>query len=98
MKEDYDAEDAVLPAPAATLEFLGSSHASVSACAVLTPAIRSRLRELEAGQVLLVRTDDPTSRLDVSAWCDLTGNVLQATHKHGGIFNFFIEKSGQIGR
>lgn len=81
-----------LAAPAAALELLGTRDGAASACAILTPAIRSRLRELEPGQILLVRTDDPAAPLDVAAWSRLTGNTLQATREEAGVFSFFIKK------
>ena len=79
--------------PAATLEMLESGDRPGSACAILTPAIKAKLAELEPGQILLVRVDDPSSRLDVPAWCSLTGNVLQAkAEEDNGVLDFFIRK------
>jgi TusA-related sulfurtransferase len=79
--------------PAATLELLGSSDRPDSACAVLTPAIKAKLTELEPGQILLVRVDDSSAQLDVPAWCSLTGNVLQAkAEADNGVLEFFIRK------
>jgi tRNA 2-thiouridine synthesizing protein A len=78
--------------PAATLELLGIGDSLGAACATLTPAIKVGLQELQLGQVLLVRVDDPSARLDVPAWCALTGNVLQATTEEGGVLCFFIRK------
>ena len=51
------------------------------------------LKEIEPGQVLLARVDDPTARLDVQAWCALTGNDLLATVEEAdGTLDFFIRK------
>jgi TusA-related sulfurtransferase len=84
------------PIPAATLELLDSSDNTGSACAVLTPAIKAKLMDLELGQILLVRVDDPSARLDVPAWCSLTGNVLQAkAEEDNGTLDFFIRKEGK---
>jgi tRNA 2-thiouridine synthesizing protein A len=89
-------EEVARPIPAATLELLESSDRPGSACAVLTPAIKAKLMELEPGQILLVRVDDPSARLDVPAWCSLTGNVLQAkTEEDNGILDFFIRKESK---
>ena len=44
------------------LEMVGKPELAGSTCAVLTPAVRARLRELEPGQVLEVRVDDPCGR------------------------------------
>lgn len=50
-----------------------------AACVTLTPLIKTRIRELEGGQVLEVRSDDRAAREGVPAWCRLTGNELLAT-------------------
>lgn len=84
------------PIPVATLELLDSGDRSGSACAVLTPAIKAKLQQLEQGEILLVRVDDPSARLDVPAWCSLTGNVLQAkAEEDNGILDFFIRKESK---
>jgi TusA-related sulfurtransferase len=61
-------------------------------CAYLTPLIREQLRSLESGQVLEVRTTDETAKLDVSAWCRLSGHLLIAMVEEGAISRFFIRK------
>jgi TusA-related sulfurtransferase len=82
--------------PAATLELYGSVDRAGAICAVLTPAIKARLQTLEPGQVLLVRVDDQSARLDVPAWCALTGNVLQETSvEDNGVIDFFIRKESK---
>jgi TusA-related sulfurtransferase len=50
-----------------------------TACATLTPLIKSRMRELASGQVLEVHSDDSAAREGVPAWSRLTGNPLLAT-------------------
>lgn len=52
-------------------------------CATLTPLIRARIRELESGQILDVRTDDPTAHESLQAWCRLTGHTLAAVRDSG---------------
>ena len=66
-------EQPAVPPTAAVLNADGAT------CATLTPLIRARMRELESGSVLEVRTDDPAAREGVSAWSRLTGNELLAT-------------------
>jgi tRNA 2-thiouridine synthesizing protein A len=80
------------PHPDAVLEMVNVAEATGAICAVLTPAIKAKLKDLEPGQVLLVRVDDPSAYLDVQAWCNLTGNTLQATSEDDGVFSFFIRK------
>ena len=67
-----------LPHADALLEMLRTADASGTTCAVLTPAIKARLRELEDGQVLEVRVDDPSAHEDIAAWCRLAGHELLA--------------------
>src|SRR6476469_6053299 len=68
------APQAGLPVPDALLEFDTSDPSHGFTCATLTPTIKSRLKELEGGQVLEVRVDDPSARLDVPAWSRMSGN------------------------
>lgn len=70
----------VAPVPQAdgVLEMLTTSDIAGTTCAILTPAIKARFREMEGGQVLEVRVDDPTAREDIAAWCRLAGHELLA--------------------
>jgi tRNA 2-thiouridine synthesizing protein A len=70
--------DPGVPHADALLEMLGTADALGSTCTVLTPAIKAKLHELEGGQVLEVRVDDPSAREDIAAWCRLTGHELLA--------------------
>jgi TusA-related sulfurtransferase len=97
------AETAIdIPLPT-TQELLGSASSGDDKgggwCAVfdsLIPAIKAELKDLEPSQVLLVRTNAPSARMDVPAWCALTGNVLQATSvDEGGVIHFFIRKGSK---
>ncbi len=68
--------------PADAPAHLPSVHAVLdvpgSACATLTPLIKTTLRELAPGWVLEVRSDDPAARQGVPAWSRLTGTELLA--------------------
>jgi TusA-related sulfurtransferase len=62
-------------------------------CALLTPLVRSRMRELASGQILEVCTDDPTAEENLGAWSRLTGNELvQVVHEGEVRRRFFIRK------
>ena len=61
------------------LEFYSQAPEAGSTCALLTPAIRSKLREMQSGQVLEVRVDDPSAQGDIEAWSRLSGNTLLKT-------------------
>lgn len=89
-------EHGAWPTPAAVLELFDTGDGAGTACAVLTPMIKAELMHLQPGQILLVRTDDPSSRLDVQAWCNLTGNVLQAVEESkNGVLSFYIRKESK---
>ena len=81
------------PAAQALLEMKAESESAGSTCALLTPAIKAKLRELDSGQVLEVRVNDPTAREDIAAWCRLTGNELLAMRDVGQQeLRFFLRK------
>ena len=82
-----------LPAAQALLQMKAESENLGSTCALLTPAIKTKLRELESGQVLEVRVNDSTAREDIAAWCRLSGNELLAMmdEGHRGL-RFFLKK------
>lgn len=83
--------DITLPQADALLE-MRSPDGQGNTCALLTPAIRARLRDLQAGQVLEVRVDDPAAAGDVAAWSRLSGNNLLAMAETEGLLRFFIRK------
>jgi TusA-related sulfurtransferase len=71
----------------------GVLDAAGETCAGLTPLIRAKMRELDSGGVLEVRTDDPSARVDIPAWSRLTGNglitVIEGDSEHT---RFFLQK------
>jgi TusA-related sulfurtransferase len=89
-------DDADLPSADATLELLGTANSSAmegTTCAILTPAIRAKLREMEAGQVLEVRVDDPSAREDLESWSRLSGNELLAEREESsGVLRVWLRK------
>ncbi|HEV7129854.1 MAG TPA: sulfurtransferase TusA family protein [Ktedonobacterales bacterium] len=66
------------PSADAVLEMTGLSEAAGATCALLTPAIKARMRALRSGQVLEVRVDDPAAREDIASWSRLSGHELLA--------------------
>jgi TusA-related sulfurtransferase len=72
------ADEEFVPHADAVLEMLQTADTLGTTCAVLTPAIKARLRELGGGQVLEVRVDDPSAHEDIAAWCRLAGLQLLA--------------------
>jgi TusA-related sulfurtransferase len=83
----------VSPAPELLLELHTGAADSASTCAILTPAIKSRLREMQSGQVLEVRVDDPSAKEDIEAWSRLSGNPLVGmSNGEGPELRFFVKK------
>jgi tRNA 2-thiouridine synthesizing protein A len=72
--------------PDATLDMTQTIAAQGAMCAVLTPSIRAKLREMVGGQVLEVLVNDPTARADIASWCRLSGHEALA----------FIEDSPEL--
>ncbi|HEX3270312.1 MAG TPA: sulfurtransferase TusA family protein [Ktedonobacterales bacterium] len=89
-------DDADLPSADATLEMLGTANAGAmegTTCAILTPAIRAKLREMAPGQVLEVRVDDPAARGDLESWSRLSGNALIAEREEPpGVLRAWLRK------
>lgn len=75
------------------IEVFTGTAGSESTCAVLTPAIKMKLRGMESGQVLEVRVDDRSARGDIEAWCRLSGNELvKVSEGEGQVLSFFVKK------
>lgn len=75
------------PRPDAVLDALGD------VCAMLTPRMKVKLGELQSGDILEVRTDDPAAREGVPSWSRLTGNDLIKTLEEGEKrTRFFVRK------
>jgi len=96
MRESYAISGSALPHPDGVLEMLSAEGGAMQGalCALLAPALKARLKEMTPGQVLLARVDDPSARLDVEAWCALTGHdLLATTEDENGVLSFYIRKS-----
>lgn len=76
----------------ALLEFHSEAPDTGSTCALLTPAIKAKLREMQSGQVLEVRVDDPSAKGDVEAWSRLSGNPLLEVIDERPALRFFVQK------
>jgi tRNA 2-thiouridine synthesizing protein A len=77
--------------PDSVLDMTQIPAAQGAICAVLTPAIRARLREMASGQVLEIRVD-PTAREDIASWCRLTGHELVAEFEEPQLLRMFVRK------
>lgn len=85
--------DETLPTPDDVLEMRQMPADQGAMCAVLTPAIKARLREMAAGQILEIRVNDPTAQEDIASWCRLTGNELLASSEEPPqVLRLFVRK------
>ena len=59
------------------------------------PVLRARraLKEMAAGERLVVHATDPAAPKDFAAFCSMTGDVLEASEAVGDIFTFHIRKT-----
>lgn len=62
------------------------------ACSDIVTAIEDALREMKAGQKLLVIASDPSVSLDIIAWCRTTGNPLLRRPSGPSERKFVIQK------
>jgi len=89
-------DEASIPRADATLEMLGTANSGAmdgTTCAILTPAIRAKLREMASGQVLEVRVHDPAAREDLESWSRLSGNALIAAREEpSGVLRAWLRK------
>lgn len=62
-------------------------------CATLTPIVAAHMRRMRSGEVLVVVSDDPTSRTGLAAWSRLTGNSLFETQDDGsGTTRYYLRR------
>lgn len=79
--------------PIAVLEMTQLTAAEGAICALLTPAIKAKLREMTGGQILEVRVNDPTAREDIASWCRLSGHEwLAAVEEEPALLRVWVRK------
>lgn len=54
---------------------------------------RKRLQALSAGDLLVLRTDDPAAIVDVPHYCSESGHVLETQQEDGAAMVWTIRKS-----
>jgi tRNA 2-thiouridine synthesizing protein A len=55
---------------------------------------RETIREMAAGQILEMLSDDPAAEADMRTWSARTGHLLLDTTRHGTVYRFLIRKAG----
>lgn len=57
--------------------------------------VRNRVREMDAGQVLHVLADDPTTKRDFSNFCHFMGHELLAQQERDGRLEYWLRKGAK---
>lgn len=59
------------------------------------PVLKARraIKEVAAGDLLVVLATDPASYIDFRHFCDTTGHALEAWDETDGVFTYRIRKS-----
>ncbi|HET8909293.1 MAG TPA: sulfurtransferase TusA family protein [Ktedonobacterales bacterium] len=76
----------------AVLDMTQTPAAQGAMCALLTPAIKAKLREMTGGQILEIRVNDPTARQDIESWCRLAGHQVIAITEVQGLLRVYLRK------
>lgn len=86
-------ESVTAPEPEPVPEPAEILNASGIECGMLEPLMKVRMRGLETGQVLEVRSDEPSARVGIPSWSRLTGNTLIATRQGtDGTIHYFLRR------
>jgi tRNA 2-thiouridine synthesizing protein A len=58
------------------------------------PIVKTReaIKQMAAGQVLEMLSDDPASEADMKSWAQITGHELVDVSRAAGVFRFFVRK------
>ena len=63
-------------------------------CPVPIVKTAKKMKELTAGQVLKIISDDDGFKADIVAWCDSTGNEFLGLEEEGGEIIGYVKKVG----
>ena len=53
-----------------------------------------KMKELKAGQILEVLSDDKGIKQDMPSWCKTTGNEFLGIQEEGGTYKVLVKKAG----
>ncbi len=58
------------------------------------PIVKTReaIRQMTAGQLLEMLSDDPASEADMKSWARISGHDLVSIDRHGAVFRFLVRK------
>lgn len=67
--------------------------ATGQACPMPVILTAKAMKDLVAGQVILVKATDAGARSDIPSWVEMTGNELVSTDEQGDVLLFSIKKT-----
>ena len=65
-------------------------------CGRLIGLVREAMAQLTPGQTLAVRDYDPSSQIDLAAWCRMTGHELRSVTPDANHLELVIQKATEI--
>jgi len=59
------------------------------------PIVKTReaIKQMVAGQILEMLSDDPASDPDIKSWAQITGHELVDVSKQGAVYRFLVRKT-----
>ena len=65
-------------------------------CGRLIGLVMEAMAQLTPGQTLAVRAYDPSSQIDLAAWCRMTGHALRSVTPDANHLELVIQKATEI--
>ena len=63
------------------------------ACPVPVIELAKAMADMAAGEVIVVRSDDPGAKVDIPVWCRMKGQELLATEEADAELRFTVRKA-----
>ncbi len=64
-------------------------------CPVPVIKTSEAIRNIDAGGIVEVVSDDPAIEFDMPAWCESQGHRIVSKSKDGTVYRYFVEKGGR---
>jgi len=61
-------------------------------CPMPIAHLAKNMRNMEAGQILEIQSDDEGAHADIPAWCKQTSNEFLGEEDAGAFFKYYIKK------
>lgn len=62
-------------------------------CPMPIAFMAKNMRQMDAGQVLEIRSDDEGAQADIPAWCEQTGNEFLGQDQDDGFVRYYVKKA-----